>query len=367
MNRPDGFGGPLPADRSSEWAPVAAHPGQSYGGQPYTGQSYAGQQYSGQPYAGQHTGPQHTGPQYVGQQYAGQPYPGHQHQDQGYAGQQYADPYYAEQQYAGQPYQDQSYAGQGYAEQPYVEQAYGGQSYSGQGYPQGHAAYPGSWGDPTPQQYGHGVVDAPRGPSTAKLVAFVLAGFLLLGLLGGGLLMIAADGATPPAPVAAPTGAGAKAPAPAAGASAITVTMPPSIDGNQQIDNQYAKQLVDGLRQQLAAAGSDSAAVGLYGQPNQPNPAFLVAASTTTYDTNLLLTGLAAGMQQSAGTQQITFVDQPAGPLGGTMRCADGQAFSVCIWGGEGVFGMNMVYGQDLAQAAATTLRVREAVEIHAS
>ena len=73
-------------------------------------------------------------------------------------------------------------------------------------------------------------------------------------------------------------------------------------------------------------------------------------------------------MQQSAGAQGITFVDQPAGPLGGTMRCAaNGQAFTVCIWGTDGAFGMNMVYNQDLAGAAATTLLVREAVEVHAN
>ena len=147
----------------------------------------------------------------------------------------------------------------------------------------------------------------------------------------------------------------------------VSVALPTTIDGHQQIDNQYAKQLAETLRQQLVATGSDNAVVGLYGDSGQ-QPAFLVAASTTTYDSDLLLTGLAAGMQQSARAEGINFVDQPAGPLGGTMRCAtNGPAFTVCIWGVDGAFGMNMVYNQDVAGAAATTLRVREAVEVHAN
>jgi hypothetical protein len=60
-------------------------------------------------------------------------------------------------------------------------------------------------------------------------------------------------------------------------------------------------------------------------------------------------------------------VEQPAGPLGGTMRCAEAAGFTVCMWGVEGPFGMNMVYGQGLVQSAVTTVRMREAVEIHAS
>ena len=60
-------------------------------------------------------------------------------------------------------------------------------------------------------------------------------------------------------------------------------------------------------------------------------------------------------------------MDQPAGPLGGTMRCAEHTPMTTCMWTVDGAFGMNMVFQQDLAQAAATTLRVREAIETHAS
>jgi hypothetical protein len=41
---------------------------------------------------------------------------------------------------------------------------------------------------------------------------------------------------------------------------------------------------------------------------------------------------------------------------------------TTCMWTVDGAFGMNMVFQQqDLAQAAATTLRVRDAIEVHAS
>jgi hypothetical protein len=71
--------------------------------------------------------------------------------------------------------------------------------------------------------------------------------------------------------------------------------------------------------------------------------------------------------QQSLGSQELNFVDQQAGPLGGTMRCAEHAPMTTCMWTVDGAFGMNMVFQQDLAQAAATTLRVREAIETHAS
>jgi hypothetical protein len=194
---------------------------------------------------------------------------------------------------------------------------------------------------------------------------------LLLGLVGAAIMVISRSGTSSADRVATPTDTASTTPdgigSAAGGSPVVSVALPPTIDGNQQIDNQYAKQLAETLRQQLVATGSDNAVVGLYGDAGQ-QPAFLVAASTTSYDSDLLLTGLAAGMQQSAGAEGITFVDQPAGPLGGTMRCAtNGPALTVCIWGVEGAFGMNMVYNQDLAGAAATTLKVREAVEVHAN
>jgi hypothetical protein len=184
-------------------------------------------------------------------------------------------------------------------------------------------------------------------------VAFVLVGFLLLALFGGGvLLMTSASGHSDlAAPVdTGPASAGNVTPA----LSNVTVALPPTIDGRLQIDDPSAKQLVDGMREQLAATASADAVVGLYGNPDQ-SPAFFVAASTTTYNSGLLLTGLSAGMQQSAA-QGVMFV-QPAGPLGVTMRCAVTDGFTVCLWGADGAFGMNMVYNQNLADAAATTLR----------
>ena len=233
--------------------------------------------------------------------------------------------------------------------------------------------YPGAWGG-AGQQFPPGPplppAPAGRAPTTRRILGFILSGMLLLGLVGAAIAVISNSGTTSADRAAAPTDT---APTPGGLPSAagvepvVSVSLPPTIDGHQQIDNQYAQQLAETLRQQLVATGSDNAVVGLYGDAGQ-QPAFLVAASTTAYDSDLLLTGLAAGMQQSAGAEGINFVDQPAGPLGGTMRCAtNGPAFTVCIWGVDGAFGMNMVYDQDLAGAAATTLKVREAVEVHAN
>jgi hypothetical protein len=212
-----------------------------------------------------------------------------------------------------------------------------------------------------------------RGPATGTVVALVLAGVVLLGLIGGGVALISNRSATPtdraapldtvpvPTPPVVPTYPGLPN-------SEVAVSLPAVIDGHRQINNQYAQQLVGGLRRQLQTnpAFSSDADVGIYGDSGEALPAFLVAASTTDLDPELTLAGLALGMQQSAGAEPIDFKEQSPGPLGGSMRCAQsGQQFTVCLWGVEGAFGINIVYGEAIGDAAATTVRVRQAVETH--
>jgi hypothetical protein len=226
-----------------------------------------------------------------------------------------------------------------------------------QPYPQ-HSAYANSWGQqggpfpPAP------LPPAPRprtGPSTGKIVAFALAGILMIGLLGAAALLVTGTRTIPGlTPSAAPA------------ATAVTMSLPPVVDGHPLIDNESSRQLVDAARQQLAAVSANPV-VGMYGDPGQL-PAFVIVAGTTTAGSpDQVLTGMAAGFQQSLGSQELNFVDQPAGPLGGTMRCAEQAPMSTCMWTVDGAFGMNMVFQQDLAQAAATTLKVREAIETHTS
>jgi hypothetical protein len=271
------------------------------------------QPYAGQPYPSQAPDPQVTGPQFMGAQAAG------------------AQP----------PYQ-------GYGTyQPYPQhQAYGNQ-------------YGNQWGPPSRSPFPAAPIPpvAPRPKaSTGKIVALAVAAFLLVGVLGGAVLLVTGKVSTPGGTPSFGTSA-----APAA----VTMSLPPVIDGKPQIDNEYSRQLVDAARQQLAAVTADPV-VGMYGDPGQP-PAFVIIAGTTTAgDPDLVLTGMAAGFQQSLGSQELTFVDQPAGPLGGPMRCAEHAPMATCMWTVDGAFGMNMVFQQDLASAAATTLRVREAIETHA-
>ena len=265
-----------------------------------------------------------NGPSGHPQQWAWSPYPGHS-----FTGAVPQQTYQAPQQ-AYQPYQ-----------QPYPPQQ----------------AYAGSWGQPSrpfpPVPMTAVAAPLKPKPSTGKLVALALAGFLLVGLLGGAVLVLTGTSSVPG--LASPT-------APAA--STVTMSLPPMVDGHPLVDNEYSRQLVDTARQQLAAVTSDPV-VGMYGDPGQP-PAFVVIAGTTTAgNSDLVLTGMAAGFQQSLGSQELNFVDQPAGPLGGTMRCAEHSPMATCMWSVDGAFGMNMVFQQDLAQASATTLRVREAIETH--
>ncbi len=179
---------------------------------------------------------------------------------------------------------------------------------------------------------------------------------LMGGLLGGALLLLTGNGTVP--------GGAPSVGSPAA--QVVTMSLPPVVDGHPQIDDEYSRQLVDAAKQQLAAV-TPNPVVGMYGDPGQP-PAFVVIAGTTTSgDPDLVLTGMAAGFQQSLGAQALEFVDQPAGPLGGTMRCAQQTPMTTCMWTVDGAFGMNIVFQQDLAQAAAATLRVRDAIEVHAS
>ena len=248
------------------------------------------------------------------------------------------------------PYGGQQFPGQPQApQQPYqhYQQAY-------QPYPP-HQAYSNPWGQPNrpfPSAPIPPAVPRPRAkPSAGKLVALALAGFLLVGLLGGAILYITGTVAVP----------GVTPAADSAATKVVTMSLPPVVDGHPQIDNEYSRQLVDAAKQQLAAVTSNPV-VGMYGDPGQP-PAFVIIAGTTNAGSpDMVLTGMAAGFQQSLGSQELTFVDQPAGPLGGTMRCAEHSPMATCMWSVDGAFGMNMVFQQDLAQAAATTLRVREAI-----
>lgn len=216
-------------------------------------------------------------------------------------------------------------------------------------------AYPGAWHRSSspfpPAPIAPAPPRTPGKPSVGKLVALAVAGFVLVALLGGAVLLATGK-------VATPLGDAPAAPA-------VTIALPPTIDGHPQIDNEYSRQLVDAARQQLAPVSANPV-VGMYGDPGQP-PAFVVIAGPTTVaDPDMVLTGMAAGFQQSMGSGELTFVDQPAGPLGGTMRCAEHAPMTTCMWTVEGAFGMNMVFQQDLTQAAATTLRVRDAIETHA-
>ena len=226
--------------------------------------------------------------------------------------------------------------------------------------------YPSAWAQPSrpfppaPITPAGGFPGAPRprtGPSAGRILVYALVGILMGGLLGGALLLLTGSGTVPGG-------------APSLGSTAapvVTMSLPPVVDGHPQIDDEYSRQLVDAAKQQLAAV-TPNPAVGMYGDPGQP-PAFVVIAGTTTSgDPDLVLTGMAAGFQQSLGAQGLEFVDQPAGPLGGTMRCAQQTPMLTCMWTVDGAFGMNMVFQQqDLAQAAAATLRVRDAIEVHAS
>jgi hypothetical protein len=281
-----------------------------------------------------------------GQPYPGQPFPG---QQAPYPPASHPQAPYPQAGYAQGPYQQQP----PYPRQPPYQQQ---QTYQQQPpYPQRQPAPP------------------RRGPSTGVIVGLVVAGVVLLGLLGGGVALLATrDGAptgqtaplNPGSPTAPPDGPLFTPPV----GDQVTVTMPSVVDGQPQIDNRYAKELVDGLRQQLESnpAGTGQAVVGVFGKASSPLPAFLVAATATDQDPELVLSGVAAGMQQSAGAQELDFVDSPAGPLGGRMRCAEnGAQFTACLWGTEGAFGINIVYGERLAEAAATTVRVRQVVEIH--
>jgi hypothetical protein len=223
-------------------------------------------------------------------------------------------------------------------------------------------AYPSAWAQPARPFPSAPIAPAaarrPRtGPSTGRILVYALVGILMGGLLGGALLLLTGNGTVP--------GGAPSVGSPAA--QVVTMSLPPVVDGHPQIDDEYSRQLVDAAKQQLAAV-TPNPVVGMYGDAGQP-PAFVVIAGTTTSgDPDLVLTGMAAGFQQSLGVQGLEFVDQPAGPLGGTMRCAQQTPMTTCMWTVDGAFGMNMVFQQqDLAQAAAATLRVRDAIEVHAS
>jgi hypothetical protein len=252
-------------------------------------------------------------------------------------------PQWTPQPYSGQPFPSPATDPPSY--QPY-------QSHPGYSYPSDGSGSPPTTAVPGAQQ-------RRTKSSRGRLVVLVLAGLFVVVLLGGGLMT--AESVTTPDPA----GTAGTAPVADQGTPVVTMSLPPVIDGHPPTDNQYSREMVDSMRQEIQGFVPD-AVIGIYGDPGQP-PAFMVMAGSVpaaSADPDLVISGFATGFQGSLG-ETVDFVDQPAGPLGGKMRCAEHQAMTTCVWSVSGAFGVTMTFEQDLTTAAAAALVVREAVETH--
>jgi len=294
----------------------------------------------------------------------------------------YGQPPYGQPPISGQP----SYGQPPYGQQP----GYGtyGQPTSGQPYgqpygePASGAPYEG-YGQPAYTGY------PPVQPPKKRTGLWIGLGAVLLVLcLGGGAFagaMIfnaskdtpsstsASDGPSTAASSGTDTGPSASpdsTSAPGDGTAAVKVVAPAKLLGQPKLDEPELNKLAESTSTQMSSAAPNvrQSVSAFYGNINQKKLTMLIAVAGDIEQPAAFATGMTIGLKSSL--KAGTFVAVPAGPLGGTAKCADARAsdidLAVCIWSDRGSFGIVGFYYKKVSQVKADFLKARSAVEVPA-
>ena len=275
----------------------------------------------------------------------------------------------------GQPYQ-QPTSGQPYGQtygQPY------GQPTSGQPYGQPYEGYG------QPAYTGYPPIEPPK--KRTGLWIGLGAVLLVLCLAGGafaGALIFNTGKDTPSAsasdePSTAASGDTGTGTSPSAdpgsssapgGTAAVKVVAPAKLLGQPKLDEPELNQLAESTSTQMSSAAPNvrQSISAFYGDINEKKLTMLIAVAGDISQPAAFATGMTIGLKSSlhAGT----FSNVPAGPLGGTAKCADSRAseidLAVCIWSDSGSFGIVGFYYKKVSQVKSDFVKARNAVEVPA-
>ncbi|MFK3984050.1 hypothetical protein ACI2K4_27235 [Micromonospora sp. NPDC050397] len=146
-----------------------------------------------------------------------------------------------------------------------------------------------------------------------------------------------------------------------------TLATPPKVAGLTLDESARARETADYLRSGLAADIQLEQSLGaVYADPAQPERSVLLFGGTTLIwqpeqDLDRLFKLVADDSGQLAGLRE-----QPAGDLGGVLKCGTSQqddALTVCGWADHGSVAMAMFPGRGVDEAAPLMLSIRNEMQ----
>ncbi|GAA4259246.1 hypothetical protein GCM10022255_083130 [Dactylosporangium darangshiense] len=154
------------------------------------------------------------------------------------------------------------------------------------------------------------------------------------------------------------------------------VSAPATLPGGlKKSDTDAAGQLEDTLETALRDGTEDlnEVATGVYTTDDDVEKVVVLAAATGTFlspgsEADSAFTGFSTGGsgQRDVGTARV----YDAGSLGGTVKCADGEAgsdsdkttFAMCVWADHGSIGLVLFFSRTADESAPLFVQIREAV-----
>jgi hypothetical protein len=152
-------------------------------------------------------------------------------------------------------------------------------------------------------------------------------------------------------------------------ASQTRLVAPDEVAGRAKITDadlqKVATEMVDGMKKELPNASS---AVGaFYGDPAKQDMFMIAGASGLVRDRDKELADAFKELGSTSGLKLGAAKDVEPGPLGGTAKCADGQAEGVqvamCVWADAGSVGLVAIYFKKVSQIKDEFVQIRGEVE----
>jgi hypothetical protein len=147
----------------------------------------------------------------------------------------------------------------------------------------------------------------------------------------------------------------------------VHLTLPATLNGLQPNTDPTLTSIVTSMNTQLrsVAPGATDTIGGFYGSPTDKSLVMLIALAAPDPSPATYLSSAITGLESSVGMASTTSV--PAGPLGGSAECGQGEAsdvpIAVCAWADSGSFGVVAFYYKQATDVQAQFLSARGQAE----